>query len=277
MAQLCDSNLVMHPHMHQCIARIWLPVYQQALQQYQALHINDWSPPAVWPGCWAKSSCMAHIAPSKKIRHRATPDDWKAYWPAHLPPGQKDFAYQCMWHKLKVRHRLDPWLHTSACPLCGARETVFHALHNCAFYARTHEFMVECFGEWRVNGKTGRRMHLPLEHTFNTTPGLVLWTARKAHWAPRCSAAPNNEPTFERYVHRWLHELKALLMWQPLKAHHASVQKFFNSLMHFIQEGTFKAIHINWRTRRMMRNHLCTTIPSNRSAMNAKQPWRNKS
>ena len=150
VAQLFDSSLVMHPHMHQFISRTWLPVYQQALQQYQALHINDWSPPAVWPDCWAKSSCMAHIAPSKKIQHRATPDDWKAYWPAHLPPSLKDFAYQCMWHKLKVRHRLEPWLHTSACPLCGARETVFHALHNCAFYARTHKFMVECFGEWRV-------------------------------------------------------------------------------------------------------------------------------
>ena len=94
-------------------------------------------------------------------------------------------------------------------------------------------------------------MHFPLEHTFNTTPGLVLWTARKAHLATRCSAAPNSDPTFEQYVHRWLQELKTLLMWQPLKAHHTSVQKFFNSLMHFIQEGTFKTVHINWRTRRV--------------------------
>ena len=156
VAQLFDSNLVMHSHMHQCISRTWLPIYQQALQQYQALHINDCSPPAVWPGCWAKSSCLAHIAPSKKIQHHAKPDDWKAFWPAHLPPSLKDFAYQCMWHKLKVRHCLEPWLHTSACPLSGARETVFHAFHNCAFYARTHKFMVQCFGEWRVNGKTGR-------------------------------------------------------------------------------------------------------------------------
>ena len=94
-------------------------------------------------------------------------------------------------------------------------------------------------------------MHFPLEHTFNTTPGLVLWTARKAHWATRCSAAPNNEPTFEQYVHKWPQELKTLLMWLPLKAHHASVQKLFNSLMHFIEQGTFKTVHINWRTRRL--------------------------
>ena len=94
-------------------------------------------------------------------------------------------------------------------------------------------------------------MHFPLEHTFSTTPGLVLWAARKAHWATRCSAAPSNGPTFEQYVQRWLQELKTLLVWQPLKAHQTGIQKFFNSLMHYIQEGTFKTVHINWRTRRV--------------------------
>ena len=111
----------------------------------------------------------------------------------------------------KEPHRLEPWLKTSACPMCGVRETVFHALHNCAFYARTHRFMVECFGEWRVNGKTRRWMHFSLVHTFNTTPGLILCAARKAHWATRCWATPNNEPTFEHHVHRWLQKLKTFL------------------------------------------------------------------
>ena len=118
--------------------------------------------------------------------------------------------------------------------MCGARETVFHTLRKCAFYARTHRFMVECFGEWRVNGKTGRWMHFPLEHTFSTTLGLILWAARKAHSATCCLAAPNNTPTFEQYVHRWLQELKTLLTWEPLKGHRGGVQKFFNSLMYFI-------------------------------------------
>ena len=155
VAHLFDSNLDVQPHMHKFISRSWLPIYQQALRQYQALPINDWSPPAVWPSCWAKSPRLACIAPSKKIHHRAKSEDGKAFWPANLPPSLKDFAYQCMRHKLKVRHRLEPWLKTSACPMCGAWETVFHALHNCAFYARTHRFMVECFGVWRVNGKIG--------------------------------------------------------------------------------------------------------------------------
>ena len=94
-------------------------------------------------------------------------------------------------------------------------------------------------------------MHFPLEHTCNTTRRLILWAARKAHWATRCPAAPNNKPTFEQYVHRWLQELKTLLTWEPLKGHGGGVQKFINSLMHFTQEGGFKAMHINWRTRRV--------------------------
>ena len=121
VAHLFDSNLELQPHMHKFISLSWLPIYQQALRQYQALPINNWSPPAVWPGCWAQSSYLAYIAPSKKIHHRAKSEDWKAFWPANLPASLKDFAYQCMWHKLKVRHRLEPWLKTSACPMCGAR------------------------------------------------------------------------------------------------------------------------------------------------------------
>ena len=49
VVQLIHSNLVMHSHMHHYISRSWLPIYQQALQQYQALPINDWSPPAYGP------------------------------------------------------------------------------------------------------------------------------------------------------------------------------------------------------------------------------------
>ena len=65
VGQLFDNNLVMHPYMHQFISRTWLPVYQQALQHYQALPISGWSPPTVWQGCWAKSTCLAHSTVQK--------------------------------------------------------------------------------------------------------------------------------------------------------------------------------------------------------------------
>ena len=102
VAQLFDSNLDMHSHMHGFISRSWLPIYQKEPEQLKTVLINDWSPPSVWPGCWAKSSCLANIAPSKEIHHHAKPEDWKALWRANLPPSLKDFAYQCMMHGSNV-------------------------------------------------------------------------------------------------------------------------------------------------------------------------------
>ena len=92
MAHLFESNLELQLHMHKFILRSWLRIYDLALRQYQALPINDWSPPPVWPGCWAKSSCVAYVAPSKKIHHRAQSVDCKALWPANPPPSLNDFA-----------------------------------------------------------------------------------------------------------------------------------------------------------------------------------------
>ena len=76
----------------------------------------------------------------------------RTFWSAKLPPPLQDFVFQCL-YKLKVRTRLEPWLKTLDCPLCVVWEIVFHALHNRAFYARINHFMVNCFGEWRIQGK----------------------------------------------------------------------------------------------------------------------------
>ena len=77
--QLFDDNLELHSHALKYISHTWLPIYQQALRRYQAMPPNDRSPSAVWPGCWVKSPCLAYIAPSKKIQHRAQPPEWKAF------------------------------------------------------------------------------------------------------------------------------------------------------------------------------------------------------
>ena len=119
-------------------------------------------------------------------------------------------------------------------------------------------------------------MHFPVEHTSNTTPGLVLWTAQKAHWATRCSATPFNKPTFEHYVSGWLQELKALLTWEPLKVI-VVLQRFFNALMRYTHEGTFKGyISTGVSATHTMCNPKCTMIPRNRNVMTARQRWHNK-
>ena len=84
-----------------------------------------------------------------------------------------------------------PHRHCSSMHYTIAIRNILHALHNCAFYARVHCFMVVCFGEWRIQGKSGRWMHFPIVHSLNTTPRAVLLAAQRAHWATRCvTSAP---------------------------------------------------------------------------------------
>ena len=132
VSNLFYDNLHIRPHLAKHIPPTWLPVYQSALPSYVLMPPNKWSPPAVWSGCQAKSSSLALMASSLKVQHRSPADHWKAFWAAKLPPLLQDFVFQCLWYKLKMRTRLEPWLKTPACPLCRARETVFHALYNCA-------------------------------------------------------------------------------------------------------------------------------------------------
>ena len=160
----------------------------------------------------------------------------------------QDFVFQCLWYKLKMRTRLKPWLKTPDCPPCGAQEIVFHTLHNYAFYASINHFMVICFGDWRIQEKTGRWMHFCVSQSLSTVPGLVLWAVRKAHWAVRCATLPLASPGFNTLVTKWLGELRGLLLWDPLKTLTPSIQNFFNSLMHYGQEGTPPAPkHINYK------------------------------
>ena len=187
-------------------------------------------------------------------------------------------VFQCLWYKVKVGTRVEPWLKTLDCPLCGARETVFHALHNCAFYARINHFMVCCFSEWRILRTTGRWVHFFVMHSLSTFPGLVLSAARKAHWVVRCAALPCASPDFNTLVTKWLGQLRSLLFWDPLKALRPAIEKFFNSLMHYSQEGAFPPSTLSG---------VCgpsapavTRLPRNQRSKNAtreRQPLRNKS
>ena len=65
---------------------------------------------------------------------------------------------------------------------------------------------------------------------------------------------------------------------EPLKGHRGGVRKFFNSLMHFMQEGTFKATHITWTPVECMTHpQPGTTILNSKNAMNVKRQWHSKS
>ena len=72
-------------------------------------------------------------------------------------------------------------------------------------------------------------MHFPVSHSFSTIPGLVLWAARKAHWAIGCAALPSAPPDFNAPVTKWLGELRALLPWDPLKALRPSIHTYIRT------------------------------------------------
>ena len=46
----------------------------------------------------------------------------------------KEFVRVCLWNKLLVHSRVLVLSGTKVCPLCGAEETVNHALGGCCFY-----------------------------------------------------------------------------------------------------------------------------------------------
>ena len=81
-------------------------------------------------------------------------------------------------------------------------------------------------------------MHFPVSHTLTTAPRLVLWAAHKAHRAIRCAVLPSASPNFDPLVTKWLGELRGFLLSDVLRALRPSIQQFFDSLMHYSQEGT---------------------------------------
>ena len=56
----------------------------------------------------------------------------------------------------------------------------------------------------------------------------------------------DNAPAFDAFVTKWVHEVHNILRPEPVKPHHDNLQKFYNSLMHYEERGTFQAVHMNW-------------------------------
>ena len=124
----------------------------------------------------------------------------------------------------------------------GCGKQWYTQIRNCAFYAGIKDFMVSCFGEWRVQGRIGRWIHFLVTHsisTVSTGPRLVLWAARKGQWAIRCMALLSAPLDFDVLVTKWLGEIRGLLLWNSLIAFRPSSAKFFPSHLHCNHEGPF--------------------------------------
>ena len=121
-------------HLSSKIAPTWRVVYEVGLSNFMQCQPTDWSPPSVWAGALAKTDTLKRLAPDPETVTRRSPAVRKAFWSAKLPPSIVDFVHQVLWQKLKVAERLSPWTQDSRCPVCGATETIDHALNSCRFH-----------------------------------------------------------------------------------------------------------------------------------------------
>ena len=198
-------------------------------------------------GMQGKAQSLAPVAPSKRVAHRLECDAWAMFWNAPLPPSLWDFIYQNMWCKLWVRVRLFPWLQVIDCPLCGKDETSRHAIKYCKFFKHVQRAMHSCFRDWRIQGKTGPWIQLPIAQTLHTAPVTVLWCARKAHQGARSVVSMGASPSMEDLVTKWAGEINVATRWEPLKQHSKALVEFHATLLFFLRERTIPQRHIKWQ------------------------------
>ena len=174
-------------HLSSKIAPTWRVVYEVGLSNFMQCQPTDLSPPSVWAGAWAKTDTLKRLAPDPETVTRRSPAVWKAFWAAKLLPSIVDFVHQVLWRKLKVAERLSPWTQDSRCPVCGATETTDHALNSCRFHIIIFDTPDKCWDAVVVDRGPPAARSIPLQHTFSTPLGIMLWTALAAHWSFRNS------------------------------------------------------------------------------------------
>ena len=103
--------------------------------------------------------------------------------PPPPPTPTKEFVWVCLWNKLSVHSRVLVLSGTKACPLCGSKETVSHALGRCRFYtAIKHVLNVY----WPTGTQGVSTVDLfPQKNASSTMKSLIdvmVWLASEAFW-----------------------------------------------------------------------------------------------
>ena len=108
-------------------------------------------------------------------------------------------------------------IHEPQCPICHSWETVEHALYVCCFHAMILDVMDQAWSPV-VQGNAHHTAHtLPTSLSLATHLGVMLWTARAAHWLLWCSVHWNSSvPTFENFVKIWITFVEKIANWQGL-------------------------------------------------------------
>ena len=225
-------------HLLSKIAPTWKVVYEVGLANFMHHQPTDWSPPSVWVGAWAKTDTLKRLAPDPETVTRHSPAVWKAFWRSKLPPSIVDFVHQVLWRKLKVAERLSPWTQDSRCPVCGTTETIDHALNSCRFHIIIFDTLDKCWDTVVADNKPHAARSLPLQTTFSTPLGIMMWTALAAHWSFRNSLIRGGIGSYDGFLSVWIKFVALLAVWEPISRYSDVFWQFHKSLSHLLTQGS---------------------------------------
>ena len=93
-----------------------------------------------------------------------------------------------------------------------------------------------------------RRSHaarsIPLQHTFSTPLGLMLWTALAAHWSFCTSLIKGGVSSYDGLMPIWIKLIALLAVWEPLSRYSEVFLQFHKSLSHLLTHGSLITTNI---------------------------------
>ena len=115
-----------------------------------------------------------------------------------------------------MAERLSPWTLDSRCPVCGAIETIDHVLNRCRFHIIIFDTLDKCWEPVVVYYRSHAARSIPLQHTFSTPLGIMLWSALAAHWSFCNSLIKRGVGSYGRFLSIWIKFIALLAVWEPL-------------------------------------------------------------
>ena len=135
--------------------------------------------------------------------------------------------------------------HEPLCPICHKLETVDHAFCGCQFHALIFDALDQSWAPVTRGNACHSVRTLAVALTLATTPGIMLWTAKVAHWSLRCATCQNAAvPTFEAFIKAWLTFVEKVTAWQGLSPLADAFLVFRNTLLTLQTTGSLPACQI---------------------------------
>ena len=131
--------------------------------------------------------------------------------------------------------------------MCGALETVHHALNACHFHVPIFDSLEKCWEPFVHKGQTFNIRAIPDLLSFSHPLGVMVWVARSAHWSLRNSLAQGGVPAFDSFLTIWGKMVHVVSQWEPLSKFGEVFTLFHTSLMHLLNHGSLIVLCISYQ------------------------------